>query len=616
MVTASSLRVLLGIVALVVPLTAQKVPDIRIDHKPGFPEFDVLDPQIAAVGDAVYVTWFDERHGPSPLPNTAIYFNRSLDAGRSWLPEDVRLDTGIPAGQFRNMFPRIAASADAVYVVWQDARNGMGDIYVNVSLDKGTTWLVDPVRIDTGTGPGAANSFGPDIAASGGSVYVVWEDTRDGESDIYFNRSLDDGGTWLVSDVRIDTGDVAGADDSQDPRVVSDGGSVYVVWEDVRNGPANPFLVRSDIYFNRSLDSGTTWLPTAVQVDTDGPSVSDSLDPDIAADGASVYITWRELRPGPLPDVYFNRSLDSGSTFLPNDIRLDVGVSPASAYAGEPQIAAVGSSVYVTWNDNRNGADDIFVNRSVDSGGTWLAAPVRVDVGSPPGVASASGPVIAASGSAVFVSWRDDRNVSGFSGASDIYFNRSLDNGLTWLATDLRIDTGVSPGGGGAWDSRITAVDNSVYVVWKDARFHTKDHSDLFFNIPLGVQPYGTGLAGSGGFTPLSMGSGLPTLGSTISIDLSDGLGGASGGLLPSFQGQASIPVFGGILLVQPPLTPIPITLGGGAGIPGGGTFSLPVSIPISPSLVGLRVNVQAMFLDSGASGGVSMTGGLEVWIG
>jgi len=62
---------------------------------------------------------------------------------------------------------------------------------------------------------------------------VAWEDWRNGEDDIYFNYSDDYGATWPTTDIRLDVGDAPGANDSENPRITSDGnGHVYVVWQD------------------------------------------------------------------------------------------------------------------------------------------------------------------------------------------------------------------------------------------------------------------------------------------------------------------------------------------------------------------------------------------------
>jgi hypothetical protein len=50
-------------------------------------------------------------------------------------------------------------------------------------------WLPTDIRLDTGDMPGANDSWSPQISSSGGNVYSVWHDYRNGERDIYFNTA-------------------------------------------------------------------------------------------------------------------------------------------------------------------------------------------------------------------------------------------------------------------------------------------------------------------------------------------------------------------------------------------------------------------------------------------
>ena len=93
------------------------------------------------------------------------------------------------------------------------------------------------------------------------------------------------------------------------------------------------------------------------------------------------------------------------------------------------------------------------------------------------------------------------------------------------------------------------------------------------------------------------------------------GPGGAAGALLFGV-GRASIPALGGTLLVQPPLLPLPLALGGPPGVPCTGTASTSIPIPNDPLLLGAVFQVQALVLDPGAPGGVAMSDGVELTVG
>src|SRR5262249_9166614 len=154
------------------------------------------------------------------------------------------------------------------------------------------TWLGHDVQVNQ-TLPATVDSSNAGVAAVGSSVFVTWADTRNSPVntyDIYFNRSLDGGATWLTQDVRLDT-DAPGSSNSNNPRIAASGSSVYVVWRDTRNGAG-------DIYFNRSLDGGVTWSTQDVRLDTDAPGAAESQDVQIAASGSRVFAVWWDQRNG------------------------------------------------------------------------------------------------------------------------------------------------------------------------------------------------------------------------------------------------------------------------------------------------------------------------------
>jgi hypothetical protein len=365
---------------------------------------------------------------------------------------DVRLDSD-PVGAAASHLVDSACDGPNVYVVWQDARNGAYDVFFNRSLDGGATWLAADVRLDTDA-PGAAASFVPRVAVAGANVYVVWADARNGALDVFCNRSVDQGATWLAADLRLDK-DQPGAAVSSMPQVAASGANVVVAWADQRNG------ANFDVYSNHSIDAGATWSNADARVDTDPPANGSSDNVRVACEGQDAYVVWEDRRSGK-SDVRFNRSADAGALWGAGDVRLDTD-SAGVADSLLPRIAAVGSTVAVVWHDFRNGAPDVYANRSPDGGVSWLAADVRLDSGVP-GSASSTGVALAMDGQKVYVAWEDVRD-----GAPEIWFNRSLDGGATWFSSDVRVDTG--PGGTGpATMPAVAAGDGNVYVAWFDQK--------------------------------------------------------------------------------------------------------------------------------------------------
>jgi len=122
---------------------------------------------------------------------------------------------------------------------------------------------------------------------------------------------------------------------------------------------------------------------------------------------------------------------------------------------------------------------------------------------------------------------------------------------------------------------------------------------------------YGSGTPGMGGSTPALGSSGTAQLNSTdFVLEVVQGLAFAPGVLVVGTQ-QADLPFMGGSLLVLSGGQPILIPVAADAS----GMAVLPVPIPGTAALADQHVYCQALFLDSGAVLGVSMTQGLDVLI-
>jgi hypothetical protein len=195
--------------------------------------------------------------------------------------------------------------------------------------------------------------------------------------------------------------------------------------------------------------------------------------PAIACWGNNVYVAWYDQRNG-LLDVFVNASTDGGVTWRASDSRVDTDL-PGAANSILPRIACCGNRVYATWYDARSGMLDVYLNYSTDAGATWQASDIRLNT-DPAGVASSMTPEIACMGSNVYVVWSSDRNTGW-----DVYLNTSTDGGATWLASDLRLDTDTA-GADNSIMTQLACSGNRVFVVWMDERGGTGASSDIYFN--------------------------------------------------------------------------------------------------------------------------------------
>ena len=145
--------------------------------------------------------------------NEKIYFDRSLDAGKTWLKEDIVVSDqpagwtiDIPGLNRSNGLPVTAVDQSdgphrgTIYVNWADQRNGPDDtdIWLSRSTDSGMTWST-PQRINDDP-PGKHNFLSwISVDAKTGHIYIVFYDRRaynNLQTDVYLAFSVDGGNSF------------------------------------------------------------------------------------------------------------------------------------------------------------------------------------------------------------------------------------------------------------------------------------------------------------------------------------------------------------------------------------------------------------------------------------
>jgi hypothetical protein len=239
----------------------------------------------------------------------------------------------------------------------EDTAETAGVEPTSFNLQPGTTSSPQLTFVTTGGGdaPTASNT---DIAASnddGSDVYVVWEQ----EEEIMLAASHDGGETWGEI---VTVSNTPGA--STDPRVaISEDGSVHVTWHDT---PGN-----GDIFYARSTDGGETFgAPINLSNTSEG-----SDDHQLLAEGSNVYVVWVDQTTRSSGDIYFRKSNNNGGNTFSSTINLSAESGRSFQSAREPDMAAQGSIVSVTWTAdplrNTVRAGEILFRESSNSGSTF-----------------------------------------------------------------------------------------------------------------------------------------------------------------------------------------------------------------------------------------------------
>ena len=219
-----------------------------------------------------------------------------------------------------------------LYLTWtqfdhydSDALEDSSTIVFSKSTDRGETWSA-PKRISKFAGDcldgddtveGAVPAVGPS-----GEIYVSWS----GPKGIRFNRSTDEGETWLAEEILVSDQPGGWAIDVPGmfrcnglPITACDvsgsvhNGRVYVNWTDQRNGEDN-----TDVWLSYSDNAGDTWsAPTKVNQDSSG-SHQFFTWMDIDPCNGNIYFVYYDRRNynDNRTDVYVATSTDGGITFL------------------------------------------------------------------------------------------------------------------------------------------------------------------------------------------------------------------------------------------------------------------------------------------------------------
>ena len=351
-------------------------------------------------------------------------------------PLNLRIDTTTSGQQH---LPKLGASGDRAYITWRDERNGANEIYFAVSPDGGETFSVKPLSF---------NGEGPDIAAQGEGIYLVWQG-NDGK--VYFSRSTN-GGTSFEAGRKVDD---SSSEPQIQPRVSVAGGVVYIVWQDQGNDDG-------DIYISTSIDEGVTLSP-GVRVHNQSSGLQ--THPVVASNGSGVYVAWGSKENGE-NHIYMSRS-DDGLNWTNSEVRIDDGSTGSKEH---PTLKVSSNAIYAAWHDKRSGGFDVFSAVSTTDGTSWGENKQVNETTTKHGGAH---PTMAIDSQGnIYLAWQDRRNPT-----SHIYLSVSGDNGMTW-GKNVLIDDSLS--GDKYRPSLAINSTDEVYLVWQDGR-RGLDKVDVFF---------------------------------------------------------------------------------------------------------------------------------------
>ena len=127
----------------------------------------------------------------------------------------------------------IEALGNSVYLVWTQHLSGNNNDVFFIKRTDGGSSFTDKKNLSVNDGA----SIRPKLEINGNSIYVVWEDTSQGNNEVLFKRSIDGGnsfGKWI----NLSNNPKA----STSPDIGSFGNNVYAIWEDSEPFPYSIIL--------------------------------------------------------------------------------------------------------------------------------------------------------------------------------------------------------------------------------------------------------------------------------------------------------------------------------------------------------------------------------------
>jgi hypothetical protein len=349
--------------------------------------------------------------------------SQNAQAG-AWDPEE-EISTDINPEWQR--YPSIAVDGDQIHVVWEDGGDGDADVYYRHF--NGTAW--EPEQ-EISTDIGSEIQVSPSIATDGGKVHVVWENWRDGDSDIFYRCF--NGTDWQPE---IELSSDSSNEAQWNPSIAAEGNVIYVVWEDREGGDL-------DIMYRHY--NGTAWEPEQ-EISSDAAN-EDQREPSIAVEGGEIHAVWEDREDEDF-DIHYRHF--KGTGWLPEE---EISVDLGSENQWNPSVATEASKVHCVWE--HEAGLDYDIHYRINNGSGW--EPV-FEVSSDSDSEAQRYPAIAANGSAIHTAWMDAGD-----GDVDIYY-RSF-NGTDWQSEqEISTDIGTEY----QWNPSMVAIGNEVHVVWHDS---------------------------------------------------------------------------------------------------------------------------------------------------
>ena len=332
---------------------------------------DSVYPQISSSSDNIYIVW-QESVGSYGTTNYDIFFKKSNDNGDNFgSPINLSDNAGF------SEHPQIASVGNLIYVVWVDDSSGEREIMFSKSSDSGKTFSNSIVI--------SRNSMSPyhvELAAEGQNVYVVWNSFGMETSNIILLSKSNDAGKTFGELTEIGVGDM-----ETYPKIAANADEYYIAWDRKDNKATEILLIKGHKDFK---------MDNVTQLGKLNNEGIDGGESQVAVDADHVIVSWASNIPVDKKYVYISSSMNKGNSFT-NNIPL------SSTNSSNVENIFIDDNLYVVWQDNIDGNQEIFYTKS-NTNGTGIDKPMNVSNN----IGISECPSITVSTNGIHMIWEDD----------------------------------------------------------------------------------------------------------------------------------------------------------------------------------------------------------------
>ncbi len=258
-----------------------------------------------------------------------------------------------------------------------------------------------PLQLD----PGMSKAWGPSVVSMGHNTAIVWNE--DGSNTVWSANSRTSSREFNAP-VQVDDSAFIGAKRTYKDGISSGGGRMYLAFEDSRTGA-------EEVWLSISTTEGDSWGANTMLAKGGSGNI---YEVSTEAFDQFVHVLMLVDNGGP-EGAFLATSADFGATWTTTQI------DPALGDVDNCDLRVFGPDVFVVYDDDRSGVNQVYCMVSNDSGATWNPE-IQVST-----FGRAQSPDVFSENGDVAIAWlEDDNTVTGT--AEDVVVAFSVDHGLTF----------------------------------------------------------------------------------------------------------------------------------------------------------------------------------------